>query len=126
MADNTKKKEYNQTVRNFLVHDGELIPFGEVRTKDAKKIDEEVRRKGLENDALEQDTKLKKITLVILFIFLGAETVAVFAFAYLQAMEWNGFGLEEWSFKLLVSATLLQITYMLQVAVKHLFPTKHA
>ncbi len=75
-------------------------------------------------DGLEQDVKLKRITLFILFGFLALETLAIFVFAFFQATSLFNFKLEEWSFKLLVTATILQITYMLQVAVKHLFPTK--
>jgi len=88
-------------------------------------INEEIARKQkILNDGLQQDNTLKKITLIILFIFLGIETIIVFVFAYMQSTSAYGFHLEEWSFKLLLSATLIQITYMLQVAVKHLFPTK--
>ena len=93
-----------------------LQPFqGEKRTK----IGEEIRKIELENDAFEQDIKLKKRTLFILFIFLGIETIAIFVFSGLQATK--VFEMEEWSFKLLVAATISQITYMLQFAVKHLF-----
>lgn len=83
------------------------------------------RKQELENEAFEQDIKLKKNTLERLFIFLGIETTFIFLFAFFQAVKKPlGFHLEEWSFKVLVSATLIQITYMLQVAVRHLFPEK--
>lgn len=80
------------------------------------------RHKDLENMAFEQDISLKRNTLIALFAFLAIETLAVFAFAALQAMK--VFALEEWSFKLLIGSTITQITIMLNVAVKHLFPTK--
>jgi hypothetical protein len=87
-----------------------------------KSADEKI--KEIKARGLEQDIDLKKDTLKKLFLFLFIETVVIFIFSFLQATKIFRFSLEEWSFKLLVSATLLQITYMLQVAVKHLFPTK--
>jgi len=81
-------------------------------------------RKELDNVEKAQDIKLKKQTLWTLFTFLGIETVAVFSFAFLQATDIWKFEMEEWSFKLLLSATITQITIMLLVAVKHLFPKK--
>ena len=81
-------------------------------------------KQAIENRGKLQDIHLKRTTLNRLFLFLAIETALIFSFAILQAWGVRGFHLEEWSFKLLVSATLLQITYMLQVAVKHLFPNK--
>lgn len=83
---------------------------------------EEKREKGLRNDALAQDIELKKKTLNRLFTLLTAETVVIFIFALWQGFRTWGFNLEEWSFRLLVGATIIQITTMLLVAVKHLFP----
>jgi hypothetical protein len=88
------------------------------------RMDEEIRKAGLENDSREQDINLKRKTLITLFWFLALETVVIFSFSYLQATKTWGFTLEEWSFKLLLAATISQITFMLQVAVKHLFPQK--
>ena len=79
-------------------------------------------RREIENQGLAQDVALKKWTLVILFLFLGFETVVVFLFAFFQGIQWYGFHLEEWSFRLLLTATISQITLMLMVAVRHLFP----
>jgi hypothetical protein len=110
-----------EDLRKIVFDLKEFEPFqGGKRTK----INEDIRKKRLENDALEQDIALKKLTLKILFGFLALETIAIFAFSYFQATKFKNFALEEWSFKLLVSATLIQITYMVQVAVKHLFPSK--
>lgn len=89
-----------------------------------KPISADERIKQIKAKGLEQDIDLKKGTLDRLFIFLMIETAIIFIFSFLQATKIFKFSLEEWSFKLLVSATLLQITYMLQVAVKHLFPSK--
>ncbi len=87
-------------------------------------IEQEIaRRENLKNQALGQDIKLKKDTLSNLFRFLAIETIAVFGFAFFQAIHFLGFALEEWSFRLIMTVTILQITYMLRVAVRHLFPT---
>lgn len=81
------------------------------------------RREEIENEGLEQDIRLKRHTLYALFGFLIVETGLIFYFSYLQGMEVTTlFHLEEWSFRLLVAATISQITFMLHVAVKHLFP----
>lgn len=79
-------------------------------------------REEIKNRGIEQDIEHRKKTLTTLFYFLGLETFAIFLFAFLQAVEWLGFNLEEWSFKLLVTVTISQITIMLLVAVKYLFP----
>lgn len=80
------------------------------------------RKAELENDALEDFIKLKRLTLILLFIFLAAETVTVFVIAFFQGFKPREFIIEEWSFKLIILATITQITTMLLVAVKHLFP----
>jgi uncharacterized membrane protein YcjF (UPF0283 family) len=90
--------------------------------KDIKEIDEEKRAKQIDNDAKQQDIELKKKTLNRLFILLCAETVVIFIFAYWQGRENNNFNLDGWSFRLITSATILQITTMLIYAVRHLFP----
>ena len=81
-------------------------------------------KEELESLDLEQNIRLKKITLAVLFSFLGAETVAVFLIAFFQGFEVGGFALEEWNFRLMIAGTIMQITFMLQIAVKHLFPLK--
>jgi len=101
----------------------EMIPS--VKSKPAlQKKDAEEKRKDLENEDYAQDIRLKKNTLDRLFWFLGAESVLIFLFTLFQATHWLGFDLEEWSFKLLLSSTIIQITYMLQMAIKYLFPVK--
>lgn len=79
-------------------------------------------KKKIENIGLRQDIELKKTTLFCLFGFLFIETFIIFIFSFWQATGGLGFMLEEWSFKLLITSTIIQITYMLQVAVRHLFP----
>jgi hypothetical protein len=85
-------------------------------------IEQEIaREQKLKNDNAEQDIALKRQTLNRLF--LGIETTGVFLLAFCQATHWPAqFHLEEWSFKLLMTATILQITGMLFVAVRYLFP----
>lgn len=79
-------------------------------------------RKRLQNEALQQDIKLKKTTLNRLFWLLVGETIIIFMFSAFQGFRFWGFLLEEWSFRILVTATLTQISVMLGIAVKHLFP----
>lgn len=81
------------------------------------------REKKLKNDNAEQDITLKRLVLDRLFAFLWVETAVIFAWAFLQATRWPfHFHLEDWSFKTLVGATILQITGMMFVAVRYLFP----
>lgn len=83
-----------------------------------------IRRERIRNDDAEQDIHLKRITLNRLFLLLAAETALIFVVAVLQATQWLGFRLQEWSFQTLITATILQITGMLFVAVRYLFPSK--
>lgn len=93
---------------------------------DGSDIDTEVaRRKKLQNDDVEQNIRLKRIVLNRLFWFLGIETFLIFSFTFCQATRIPfGFELKEWSFNILITATILQIAGMLLVAVRYLFPTK--
>jgi hypothetical protein len=88
-----------------------------------------VRALEIKNDQLEDDQKLKRKTLDRLFIFLATETIAIFMMAFFQGVKvawwWPWpfeFRLDAWSFRLLVSATIVQVAAMLYVAVQHLFP----
>src|SRR4051812_40018458 len=115
-----------QKYYDFLA-DHEQFPITSNQTSplDRTSISIEIaREKKLKNDDAEQDIQLKKTTLNRLFIFLASETVLVFIFAFLQATHLFGFALEDWSFKLLTSVTIAQITIMLSVAVNYLFPKK--
>lgn len=91
-------------------------------------IEQEIaRERKIKNDNAEQDIALKRMTLNRLFRFLTAETVLIFLLAFFQGVHWpHGFHLEDWSFKILVGATIAQITGMLYVAVRYLFPTKNS
>src|SRR3989344_1444444 len=56
------------------------------------RIKEELaKREKLKNVDLEQDIKLKKLTLKVLLWFLGIESFIIFAFAFLQATGRLGF-----------------------------------
>jgi hypothetical protein len=118
----TKEQEASlQEIKNKIFAIKSFEPY---KPSKQTKVDEDVRKKVLQNDAFAQDIILKRNTLLILFAFLGGETVVIFVFTYFQATGLYRFYLEDWNFRLLLSATLLQITYMLHTAVKHLFPKK--
>lgn len=89
-----------------------------------KRLDQKIRRLEIENDIAEADQRLKVKTLVILFVFLSIETIVVFLLAFFQGFGWQQFQLDEWSFRIVVAATIGQITAMLTIAVQHLFPKK--
>ena len=96
--------------------------------KKTKRIDinqEIVREQKIRNDNAEQDIRLKRQTLDRLFKFLSAETTLIFLLAIAQATSWPAdFHLDEASFRIVVGATIAQITGMLFVAVRYLFPKK--
>ncbi|HEU4967005.1 MAG TPA: hypothetical protein VFT53_06045 [Candidatus Saccharimonadales bacterium] len=95
-----------------------------VATAPSIDIDNEIaREKKLKNDNIAQDIILKRQVADRLFILLGVETAAIFVLAFLQATRWPlHFQLENGSFKILVSATIMQITGMTFVVVRYLFP----
>lgn len=105
--------EKNRGVNDFLHGDTEP------ETWDTKK--ERARREKIKNDNLESDQSMKKWSLIVLFIFLGLETIAVIVIIFLQGFT-NNFYLEEWNFRVFLGATLTQIATMLHTAIKHLFP----
>lgn len=98
------------------------IGFQSEEQKPVRMKEELARREKLKNVDIEQDIKLKKLTLKVLLCFLGIETFVIFLFAFLQATTFLNFKLEEWSFRLLLSATITQIYLMLRIAVEYLFP----
>ncbi len=106
-----------------------LSPFSNTKaTPISQKLHEaKVHRQEIDNKNAEKDQTLKENTLKKLFKFLGAETIIIFLFAFLQGFgtlwRWK-FKLDDWSFRLVVSATIGQITAMLIIAVQHLFPKK--
>lgn len=118
--------------RNLIAHGRKFystsFPEKKVRIDDV--INE---RERIKNDDLKQNIRLKSIISAFLCLLLYAETIVVFVFSLFQAIEvrieWPIFGtqpfhLDEWSFKLLVTATIAQITIMLRIVVKYLFPNQ--
>lgn len=86
---------------------------------------EKARAQKIENDNREKDQRLKEQTLRKLFNFLWAETIVIFGLAFLQGFGLHRFKIDQWSFRIVVTATLGQITAMLTIAVRHLFPKKN-
>ena len=123
-------KALNKNIKSFSSY----TPQVQLETVEERLQRAEEEKEKIKNEGLKQDIKLKKTTLITLFVFLSIETLLIFFFSYLQAIHvdctklshphWGleCFHLEEWSFKLLITATISQITIMLLVAVKHLFP----
>jgi hypothetical protein len=116
-----KKQQYLESLDNAVSEDELAAAFFESETD----IDDElIREKRLKNDDVEQNIQLKRKVLNRLFWFLGVETLFIFLFAFFQAVKWPfHFELKEWSFNILMTATILQIASMLLVAVRYLFPT---
>lgn len=100
------------------------ISFGPSKSINESIRQEKARKEKIANDIREKDQQLKENTLRKLFWFLGLETAVIFSLAFLQGFKWWRFELDQWSFRLVISATLGQITVMLIIAVKHLFPKK--
>lgn len=122
-------ENYKESVKKILasrenIEESINEPMGSIPQSVQKEIED--RKKELENEAFAQDIKLKGSTLKTLFKFLTIETGVIFIFTFMQATNVLGFKLEEWSFKILISATITQITIMLLVAVKHLFPSEES
>lgn len=113
--------------RYILQLDDEIKAAAHTRAPEPSRTDvtdELARKERLKNDDAEQNIRLKRVVLNRLFWFLGIETALIFMFTFLQATRWFGFLLEEWSFNILITATIAQIAGMLFVAVRYLFPTK--
>lgn len=85
--------------------------------------DVKIKNWEIKNKELLINIILKACTLVVLFLFLWWETDKIFNLALLQGQQDNNFELDEWSFRAMISATILEVTAMLFIAVKHLFPT---
>lgn len=119
------KDKYFQVLNDLYQNKDKEKTYSE-KKPDTKKIDDVLEEKErIKNEGLRQDIGMKKYTLWLLFGFLSIETFFIFMFSFFQAIHWPwGFKLEEWSFNLLVGATITQITAMLIIAVKHLFPDK--
>jgi|TARA_B100001250_G_C19774952_1_gene779103 hypothetical protein len=84
----------------------------------------EVDKLVVENENLRNDQSLKSATLKKLFILLFGETLIIFVMSFLQGFHFLGFDLDLITFRVIVVATLIQISTMLTFAVRHLFPVK--
>lgn len=113
--------DYSPLIELFRESGRNVKSYGEKsETFDAK--NETARQKKIKNDNLISDQRMKRGTLITLFAFLGIETIIIFVVVFFQGFRVGGFHIEEWCFSLLTTATLIQIAYMIRIAVKHLFP----
>ena len=80
-------------------------------------------KKESEIDLISKNQKLKKLTLILLFILLFAESITLFVLAFFQGFKTHNFELDTWTLRIVVVATLVQISAMLTIAVRHLFPS---
>ncbi|MCL2094951.1 hypothetical protein FWH13_02425 [Candidatus Saccharibacteria bacterium] len=123
--DNPKESNLSDLLKLLTTKsDSNLFKGGEQKYTEKT---ERARKQKIENDNSEDDQRQKKWLLEKLVWFLRVETVAFFVLAFLQGLLPNTgwFHLERWSFNLIIIATISQITAMLMIAVKHLFPKKN-
>ncbi len=113
-------------LNKLIITNAKPLVFSELKSRsiDEEIQSQELRERQIKNDALEQDVQLKKTTLDTLFRFLGAETTLIFCIVLIQGFGSLNFKIDEWSFRILLVGTILQITAMLTIAVRHLFPSK--
>ena len=78
-----------------------------------------------ENDNLRSDQELKSTTLRLLFALLSAETLVIFILTFMQGFHLWHFNLDLLTLRIVIVASLLQISAMLTIAVRHLFPSKN-
>ena len=113
-------KERTQNARpsisTLIYKTAKTMPFKEIIQN------ERARRQKIQNDNQESDQRLKSRSLLALFIFLGLETFVTFLLAFAQGFNYKEFYLDDWSLRIIIVATLGQITAMLLIAVRHLFP----
>lgn len=80
-------------------------------------------KKEREIDLISKNQSLKKLTLILLFVLLFAESLVLFVLAFFQGFSFYGFELDLWTLRIIVVASLIQISAMLTIAVQHLFPS---
>jgi len=121
--DNTIEENYSEFIEELMAERNLNAHKYESKEKKVSFKDTIAEKERIKNIGRRQDIDLKKKTLSFLHKLLFAETVVIFLFSFFQATEFPmNFHLEEWSFKLLVATTISQITIMLLIAIKHLFP----
>ncbi|MNY37597.1 hypothetical protein D3C86_1721710 [compost metagenome] len=86
----------------------------------ARALDNE--KKQAENGLINKNQTLKKLTLILLFILLFVESIALFVLAFFQGFKFYGFDLDDITLRIIIVASLVQISAMLTIAVRHLFP----
>ncbi len=89
----------------------------------ARQLDNE--KKQTENSLINKNQSLKKLTLILLFVLLFVESIALFVLAFFQGFKYYGFDLDAITLRIIVVASLAQISAMLTIAVRHLFPSNH-
>ena len=76
------------------------------------------------------DITLKKIIAGVIIVILVAQTLMVFLLSVSQGIGNFGwfkqlpFTLDDWNFRILVSATLVQTYYLMRIVVSYLFPPR--
>lgn len=98
-----------------------------------KELDREERRQQMnqeqfrfeaEMEEKKIDRDLKKSVARIIFSFLAVETIAVFGVLAMQGFQPSGFHIEDTTLNIFLGATILQISAMAIMVIRHLFPTK--
>jgi hypothetical protein len=99
------------------------------KTTRERTADAEARKKEAEADDAEGDIKLKKMIAYVIIGILIAQSGIVFWISVSQGLKYllfrgGAFDMEEWSFRILVSATLIQTYYLMRIVVSYLFPRR--
>lgn len=123
-------ENYNNTRQeirsNYLYWREQKPKTVEQRTKEAQARVQEARAEDAEGDI-----KLKKKIARVIISILIAQTVLIFYIAISQGLgmlvyfNWpTSFHLEEWSFRILISGTLVETYYLMRIVVTYLFPKR--
>lgn len=72
------------------------------------------------------DREMKKSVAKIIFTFLAIETFAVFIILTMQGFRPLEFQVEDSTLNIFLGATILQISAMAIMVIRHLFPTKES
>lgn len=86
----------------------------------ARALDNE--KKQAENGLINKNQALKQLTLILLFILLFVESITLFVLTFFQGFKFYNFDLDHITLRIVIVATLVQISAMLTIAVRHLFP----
>jgi hypothetical protein len=101
------------------------------KTFDRRMADADARIKEARADDVEGDIDLKWMIAKVVIGLLLAQTIIFFAIAFFQGLGFLPwwpyvlkFHLDEWSFRILISATLLETYYLMRIVVTYLFPPR--